>query len=137
MRLIGPGEISSRAVYPILGVVLLLALACGASAPATGVLTGSDSAEPAQSKAEPSGGAVAAKAGAQAKAEPSVGAAAEDAGTQAKAELSVGAAAVDAGHKVGQQIADFNITLIDGTRVTSVELLAQRQPTFLFFFETW
>ncbi|MCH8746023.1 MAG: hypothetical protein IIB31_10325 [Chloroflexi bacterium] len=103
MRQIGPGKFSSRVVYPMLGIALLLTLACGASASPTGVLTGSELTEPTQARAEPSGGAV----------------------------------AVEVGNKVGQQIVDFNITLIDGTRVTSVELLAQRQPTFLFFFETW
>ena len=120
MRQIGRGKFSSRVVYPMLGIALLLTLACGASASPTGVLTGSELTEPTQAKTEPSDGDVALKAGAQAKAEP-----------------SGGAVAVEVGNKVGQQIADFNITLIDGTRVTSVELLAQRQPTFLFFFETW
>ena len=38
---------------------------------------------------------------------------------------------------MGDPIPDFAITLVDGTPVTSVELLEQRQPTFLFFFETW
>ena len=41
------------------------------------------------------------------------------------------------GNNVGERIPDFAITLVDGSTVTSAELLAQRQPTFLFFFETW
>jgi hypothetical protein len=41
------------------------------------------------------------------------------------------------GSNVGERIPDFAITLVDGSTVTSAELLAQRQPTFLFFFETW
>ena len=137
MRQIGPGKFSSRVVYPMLGIAILLTLACGASASPTGVLTGSELTEPTQAKTETSDGDVALKAGAQAVAEPSGGAVATEAGTEANAEPMVGAVAVEVGNKVGQQIVDFNITLIDGTRVTSVELLAQRQPTFLFFFETW
>ena len=41
------------------------------------------------------------------------------------------------GSNVGERIPDFAITLIDGSIVTSADLLAERQPTFLFFFETW
>jgi peroxiredoxin len=41
------------------------------------------------------------------------------------------------GNDVGQRIPDFAIALVDGSTVTSEELLARRQPTFLFFFETW
>ena len=41
------------------------------------------------------------------------------------------------GNDVGERIPDFAITLVDGSTVTSGELLAQEQPTFLFFFETW
>lgn len=41
------------------------------------------------------------------------------------------------GSNVGERIPDFAITLVDGSTVTSGELMAQRQPTFLFFFETW
>ncbi len=41
------------------------------------------------------------------------------------------------GNNVGERIPDFSITLIDGSTVTSADLLAERQPTFLFFFETW
>ena len=41
------------------------------------------------------------------------------------------------GHNIGERIPDFAITLIDDSTVTSADLLAERQPTFLFFFETW
>jgi hypothetical protein len=41
------------------------------------------------------------------------------------------------GNKVGERIPDFAITLVDGSTVTSGEILAQERPTFLFFFETW
>lgn len=41
------------------------------------------------------------------------------------------------GNKVGERIPDFAITLVDGSTVTSAALLAEGQPTFLFFFETW
>ena len=41
------------------------------------------------------------------------------------------------GNKVGERIPDFAITLVDGRTVTSADLIAQKQPAFLFFFETW
>ena len=41
------------------------------------------------------------------------------------------------GNNVGERIPDFAITLIDGSTITSEDLLTERQPTFLFFFETW
>jgi hypothetical protein len=44
---------------------------------------------------------------------------------------------INIGSNVGDRIPDFAIKLVDGSTVTSAELLAQRQPTFLFFFETW
>ena len=41
------------------------------------------------------------------------------------------------GNNIGERIPDFAITLIDGSTITSADLLTERQPTFLFFFETW
>ena len=41
------------------------------------------------------------------------------------------------GNNIGERIPDFAITLIDSSTITSADLLTERQPTFLFFFETW
>ena len=44
---------------------------------------------------------------------------------------------VKLGSKVGERLPDMSWGLIDGTTVESSELIAQGQPTFLFFFATW
>jgi peroxiredoxin len=44
---------------------------------------------------------------------------------------------IEVGTKVGQRVPDFAIDLVDGTTVTAVDLIAEGQPTFLFFFATW
>jgi hypothetical protein len=41
------------------------------------------------------------------------------------------------GARVGERVPDFAVNLADGSTVTSVELLAQGRPTFLYFFATW
>ena len=46
------------------------------------------------------------------------------------------AAAVAPGHQIGYRIPDFALELADGGAVTAAELVAQRQPTFLFFWAT-
>ncbi len=46
------------------------------------------------------------------------------------------AAAVAPGHQIGYRIPDFALELADGGAVTAADLVAQRQPTFLFFWAT-
>ena len=41
------------------------------------------------------------------------------------------------GTRVGNHIPSFTMKLVDGTQVTSAELLQERQPTFLISFSTW
>lgn len=125
MRQIGPGIFSTRVVFSMLGIALLLTLACGASVPAAQVdVSSGPSSEPvAVSEAAPES----TKSVTYATFEPYV--------PREKPTPTPGF--TDSGNKVGDQIPDFTITLVDGTKVTSVELVEQRQPTFLFFFESW
>ena len=44
---------------------------------------------------------------------------------------------VATGNAVGQRVPDFGIELTGGETVTAEQLLAEGQPTFLFFFATW
>lgn len=44
---------------------------------------------------------------------------------------------VAVGTKVGNRIPDFALDLVDGTTVTSDDLIKQNRPTFLFFFASW
>ena len=46
------------------------------------------------------------------------------------------AAAADIGNQVGYQVPDFTLTLVDGSSVTSAELVSSGRPTFLFFWAT-
>jgi len=41
------------------------------------------------------------------------------------------------GTRVGNHIPNFAMKLVDGTQVTSAELLQEGQPTFLISFSTW
>ena len=43
----------------------------------------------------------------------------------------------DIGNNVGDHIPPFNITLVDGTEVSSESLLSSGKPVFLFFTATW
>ena len=45
--------------------------------------------------------------------------------------------AVEVGYKVGMQVPDFGMSLIDGSTVTSASLTNQSKPTFLYFHATW
>ena len=42
----------------------------------------------------------------------------------------------EVGNEVGNRIPDFSLDLADGTKVTSVSLVEQGEPAFLFFFST-
>ena len=44
---------------------------------------------------------------------------------------------VEVGYKVGMQVPEFGMSLIDGSTVTSVSLTEQGKPTFLYFHATW
>ncbi|MCH7745546.1 MAG: hypothetical protein IIC84_05670, partial [Chloroflexi bacterium] len=44
---------------------------------------------------------------------------------------------VSVGHKVGDRVPDFELSLDDGTSVTSVSLIEDGKPVFLFFLATW
>ena len=44
---------------------------------------------------------------------------------------------VKVGGSVGEHIPDFEMRLSGGSGLSSAALLADRQPTFLFFFATW
>ena len=46
------------------------------------------------------------------------------------------AAAAETGNKVGYQVPDFTLELVDGSAVTSASLVESGQPTFLFFWAT-
>jgi len=41
------------------------------------------------------------------------------------------------GTKVGNRIPDFELELLDGTILTSADLLQRKQPAFLFFHAAW
>ena len=56
---------------------------------------------------------------------------------EAAAPISEPPVDIEVGNDVGQRVPDFAIDLVDGTTVTAVDLLAEGQPTFLFFFATW
>ena len=43
--------------------------------------------------------------------------------------------AVEVGYRVGQSIRPFTLRLVDGTTLSSTELINQNQPTMLFFFK--
>ena len=45
-------------------------------------------------------------------------------------------AAAETGNKVGYQVPDFTLELVDGSAVTSASLVESGQPTFLFFWAT-
>jgi len=114
MKLLVTGTGFKKIALAFLGLGLLLMLACGTSA------------APAELSARSYGNLPEAK---QAEA-------------VAPSEVAtVGAKSIPVSHtignNVGERIPDFSITLIDGSTVTSSDLLAERQPTFLFFFETW
>ena len=114
MKLLVTGTGFKKIALAFLGLGLLLMLACGTSA------------APAEPSARSYGNLPEAK---QAEA-------------VAPSEVAtVGAKSIPVsttiGNNVGERIPDFSITLIDGSTVTSSDLLAERQPTFLFFFETW
>ena len=44
---------------------------------------------------------------------------------------------VEVGYKVGMQVPEFAISLIDGSTITSAGLTDQGKPTFLYFHATW
>jgi hypothetical protein len=114
MKLLVTGTGFKKIALAFLGVGLLLMLACGTRA------------APAEPSARSYGNLPEAK----------------QAAAVAPSEVAtVGAKSIPVsttiGNNVGERIPDFAITLIDGSTVTSADLLAERQPTFLFFFETW
>ena len=114
MKLLVTGTGFKKIALAFLGTGLLLMLACGTSA------------APAEPSARSYGNLPEAK----------------QAAAVAPSEVAtVGAKSIPVsttiGNNVGERIPDFAITLIDGRTVTSADLLAERQPTFLFFFETW
>ena len=44
---------------------------------------------------------------------------------------------VEVGYKVGMQVPEFGMSLIDGSTITSASLTDQGKPTFLYFHATW
>ncbi len=44
---------------------------------------------------------------------------------------------VEVGYKVGMQVPEFGMSLIDGSTLTSANLTDQGKPTFLYFHATW
>lgn len=44
---------------------------------------------------------------------------------------------VEIGYKKGMHIPEFEMSLIDGTRVTSAKLVEEGKPTFIYFHATW
>ena len=56
----------------------------------------------------------------------------------AQSNVSVGAAigsTLEVGYRVGQTIRPFTLRLVDGTTLTSEDLINQNQPTMIFFFK--
>ena len=48
---------------------------------------------------------------------------------------AVGAPSVAVGSKVGDRVTPFTLRLVDGTTLTSGDLLSRNRPTLLFFFK--
>ena len=44
---------------------------------------------------------------------------------------------VEIGYKVGMQVPEFGMSLLDGSTLTSASLTDQGKPTFLYFHATW
>ena len=44
---------------------------------------------------------------------------------------------VEVGYKVGMQVPDFGMSLLEGNRVTSAKLLEEGKPVFIYFHATW
>ena len=44
---------------------------------------------------------------------------------------------VEVGYKKGMHIPGFGMSLLDGTKVTSVKLVEEGKPTFVYFHATW
>ena len=44
---------------------------------------------------------------------------------------------IEVGYKVGMQVPEFSMSLIDGSTITSASLTDQGKPTFLYFHATW
>ena len=44
---------------------------------------------------------------------------------------------VEIGNKVGNHLPEFDLRLVDGSRVNSAELVSMDKPVFYFFFATW
>ena len=44
---------------------------------------------------------------------------------------------VEIGYKVGMQVPEFGLSLLDGSTLTSASLTDQGKPTFLYFHATW
>lgn len=54
---------------------------------------------------------------------------------QAKDEPQV--EVVEVGYKKGMHIPEFEMSLLNGTRVTSAKLVEEGKPTFIYFHATW
>ncbi len=44
---------------------------------------------------------------------------------------------VEVGYKVGMQVPEFGMSLLEGNRVTSAKLLEEGKPVFIYFHATW
>ena len=44
---------------------------------------------------------------------------------------------VEVGYKVGMQVPEFGMSLLEGNRVTSANLLEEGKPVFIYFHATW
>ena len=166
MKMLGTQNGTLKLALVSMGATLLLALACGTSTEPAEPLANTEVTSSAPIEAEPESASVPSAATSPASTEGDSGAAEvvpselepdavvlpptkaepeantvspaeaqDDTPTAVVTEPKADSAPV--GNKVGLRIPDFAITLVDGTTVSSADLLAQRQPTFLFFFETW
>ena len=52
-------------------------------------------------------------------------------------DLLSSSTAREVGKKIGDQIPEFNLRLVNGTTVNSAELVNTKKPAFYFFFATW
>ena len=71
------------------------------------------------------------------EAEPQAPVAAPTAPQAAVAPVEEEAVAVEVGYKVGMQVPEFGMSLLDGSKVTSAKLVDEGKPVFIYFHATW
>ena len=54
-----------------------------------------------------------------------------------KSEQEAGPVEVEVGYKVGMHVPEFEMNLLDGSRVTSAGFVDEGKPVFIYFHTTW